>query len=155
MLIRKNEEDWDNANYGQFSVPSKGNYIYEWYFKIQGSHIIIGIIDATEKNTTEGIRWNMDAENYSWVGFNGHVSNNMGGSGNAFRYGTGDTVALKVNTKEGTIQFGYKKNEESEIQIAPVKFALTQSDDLYYKMAATIHSAEDFVVLQKLQISNA
>ena len=54
-LMRKKGEGWDNANYGQFFVPSKGNYIYEWCFKIHGSHIIIGIMMPQKKKQQKGL----------------------------------------------------------------------------------------------------
>ena len=155
VLKRVKGGDWENCNYGENIIPSIGGYIYEWYFeivKLDSGYAFIGICDTKCDTTDDSARW-IASNQYMYYGYGGRITQNAKTT-KGLKYRTGDKIMIRLNTKQGKIEF-YRALIETETMEFSGSCQVTQEKDLYYKMATTMYYHGTCVKLIKFDVIKA
>ena len=153
VLKRIANNNWINSNYGKNIIPSIGDYIYEWYFKINKldhGYAFIGICDSDCSITSDSAKW-VAKHRYMYYGHVGRIIRDGDRINGALKYKTDDVIVIRLNTKEGKIEFYKVMNEDGEKQLSG-KCEVKQDEALSYKLAATLYYDQACVTLTKFDV---
>ena len=157
MLKRLQGASWENTNYGKQIIPSIGDLIYEWYLKIgnlEYGYAFIGICDAKCDMTHDSAYWSV-FKRYFYAGYHGKISGEFGRDKDGKKYATGDTVMIRLNTKDRTIEFLHKAGDHDQELQSVVKVPIKAEETLSYRLAATIYYGKCYITLQKFEVYKA
>ena len=156
-LKRQVGGNWNNTNYGKTIIPSIGNFIYEWYLKIgslEYGYAFIGICDSKYNVLEDSAEWAV-IPRYLWDGNTGFMEDGKAASKSVegLKYMTGDIISIRLNTKEGTVEF-YKALEDKEKKLSG-QMDVEQGQDLSYRLAATIYWHGNYITLTQFDVARA
>ena len=153
IIKRVNNSHWNATVLGQQILPSIGNIIYEWYFnivKLKHGASFIGICDSKFDDVNQAVRWT-DYLNYMYYGSRGRIAGNKFSERVAGqKYKEGDIVSMRLNTKQGIIEF-YKQSKEDKDRVLSGKMKFAQKKELSYKMCCMMYYCGDHIKLAKFQ----
>ena len=155
-LTRIKGKGRNNTNYGNLTVPSKGNCGYEWHIKINKFRYdrgAIGIVDANESRNyiVKAIGKTPEALSYLYYGGSGDLSYRaFYEKAYGIAYKTGNIIIIKLDTKNGIVQFHHAKNETAEVVLSS-SCDIEQRDSLSYQLAATMEWDGTSITLIKFQ----
>ena len=150
------QKGWHNTSYGNLKVPSKGIYVYRWWFKIispRTPFFCIGICDSTYNTKNESFAFAAELAGYYWRAWSGILKQLKPRK----EYTTlpimnGDTIIIELDTKQGKITF-YKCNEsliEKESQdklLNAGSIDIEQNEDLFYQICVTVNQEDACLIL--------
>ena len=149
-------ERWENANYGKMTIPSIGEYIYEWRIKIgklRNTALLLGVCDSKCNVMNQGVKW-LDCHRYIYSANAGTITTLPRRRIQGNRLQGWNIVLIRVDSKKGRIGFYEALNENEKMELSE-EIDLMQKEDLSYRLAASLFYNGDYITITDFQMLQA